>query len=145
MSLSRSILTLSFFLALAGGCGDKEDTTDSGGAADGTDAADGADASDGDDGASDGDDDASDGTEGGSDRYDTVEEYIGAYCEAILTRCGVYSSTEICVEDIMGNWYTSDCVVESQENAQECLTFLEGVDCDDRAWIDACDAVVSCD
>ena len=52
MSLSRSILTLSFFLALAGGCGDKEDTTDSGGAADGTDAADGADASDRDDGAS---------------------------------------------------------------------------------------------
>ena len=74
MSLSRSILTLSFFLALAGGCGDKEDTTDSGGAADGTDAADGADASDGDDGASDGDE----VLVGGTDPLDPLDGPIAA-------------------------------------------------------------------
>ena len=76
--------------------------------------------------------------------YASVADYAAAYCDAILVRCGVYSTTEECVDFAMANWFGADCVVASQESALECITWLEGLECTDEGWIDACDQAISC-
>lgn len=136
MSMFRSTIFCSLLLTLSVGCGDKESSSDSGSDAHGSDTAEDSSGDGGGDG---------DGSDGEDVTYASVADYIGAYCDAILTRCGVYSSTEICVEDIMTNWYTSECAVVSQENGEECIAFLEGVSCEEQAWTDACDNVVDCE
>ena len=132
---------LALSLLLVAGCGAKEDGDDTGGSPAASDT--GEAAWDGGGGVDPAGDDA-DGT-CGTGGFDSVSAYVGAYCDAILTRCGVYSSTEICVEDILSRWYTGDCVVQSQESAEECLTFLEGVSCEEQAWTSACDEVITCE
>ena len=140
MSLSRSTVFCSLFLALSIACGDKESSSDSGSDPHGSDTAEDSSVDGSGDGGGDGD-----GSGGEDVTYASVPDYVAAYCEAILTRCGVYSSTEICVEDIMSNWYTGECAVVSQENGEECVAFLEGVSCEEQAWTDACDNVVDCE
>ena len=89
-------------------------------------------------------DDGSSGTDGGADGFETIEDYVAAYCDAILVRCGVYGTTTECVDEIMVNWFAG-CRVQSQESAETCIVWLEGLTCEEEGWIDACDQAVTCD
>ena len=136
MSVFRSTVSCSLLLSLSVGCGDKESASDSGSDAHGSDTAEDSSGDGGGDG---------DGSGGEDVTYASVADYIGAHCDAIRTRCGVYSSTEICVEDIMTNGYTGECAVVSQENGEAYVAFLEGVSCEEQTWTEVFDNVVDCE
>ena len=76
--------------------------------------------------------------------YPSVEDYIEAYCNAYLLRCGMYSAVEFCVDDVMSNWFSGNCVVQSQDSAGECIEWLEDLSCDKSGWLDACSDAIAC-
>ena len=72
------------------------------------------------------------------------EDYIEAYCNAYLLRCGLYSAVEFCVDEVMNNWFSGNCMVQSQDSAGECIEWLEDLSCDKSGWLDACSDAIAC-
>lgn len=77
--------------------------------------------------------------------YTDVEAYLEAYCSALSVRCGLYSGVDDCVDDIMTTWFSGECWIHSQRSANECIAWLEELDCEESGWLDACDEALICE
>ena len=78
--------------------------------------------------------------------YASVEDYVRGYCDAYAVRCGVYSTMELCIEDIVTEWFSApSCRIGDADAAAYCVAFLAEVTCEEVTWTDECDEAVECD
>ena len=67
-----------------------------------------------------------------------------AYCTVYSVRCGLYSSVEICMDDMISTWFSGECTVVDPDSAATCIDWLADLDCGVSGWIDACDQALDC-
>ena len=88
---------------------------------------------------------SSTGSSGAGAPSDSIPGYVNSYCSEYAMRCGLYSSQEICYDDVI-TWFNLDtCSVSDTAQLDTCVTWLSELSCEESGWIDECSNFYTCE
>ena len=76
---------------------------------------------------------------------DGIPGYVNSYCSEYGLRCEIYSSQEMCYEDMI-TWFDLErCSISDTAQLETCVTWLSELSCEESGWIDECSNFYTCE